>query len=57
MKAVCVAGKRNYKVSSTQSENKYVYKQITCTKFLWLYFPLDAVHVSDYISPSSRATL
>ena len=21
-----------------------------------LYFPLDALHVSDYISPSSRAT-
>ena len=36
----------------------YVYEPTRCTKFLWLvfYFPLDALHVSDYISLSSGAT-
>ena len=37
----------------------YVYKPTRCTKFLCLdfIFSLDAVHVSDCISPSSGATL
>ena len=36
----------------------YVYEPTRCTKILVirLYFLLDAVHVSDYISPSSGAT-
>ena len=35
-----------------------VYKPTRCIKFLWLDFIslLDALHVSDYISPSSGAT-
>ena len=36
----------------------YIYKPTRCTKFcvIRLYFPLDALHVSNYISPSSGAT-
>ena len=43
----------------TQPILQYVYKPTRCTKFLWirLYFPLNALHVSDCISPSSGATL
>ena len=38
---------------------QYVYEPTGSIKFLRLdfYFPLDALHVSDYISPSSGATL
>ena len=38
---------------------QYVYEPIRCTKILVirLYFLLYAVHVSDYISPSSEAIL
>ena len=37
---------------------QYVYEPTRCTKILVirLYFPLDVLHVSDYISPSSEAT-
>ena len=37
----------------------YVYKSTRCTKILVirLYFPLDVLHVSDCISPSTAATL
>ena len=36
---------------------QYVYKPTRCTKILVirLYFPLDALHVSDHVSPSSGA--
>jgi hypothetical protein len=38
---------------------QHVYEPTSCTKILAiaLYFPLDTLHVSDYISPSSGATL
>ena len=42
------------------TEHKFcVYKPTRSTKFLWLdfIFPLDVLHVSDYISPSSGANL
>ena len=37
---------------------RYVYEPTRCTKILVirLYFLLDAVHVLDYVSPSSEAT-
>ena len=36
---------------------EYVYKPTRCTKLLWirLYFLLDALHILNYISPSSGA--
>ena len=39
--------------------NVYIYiaKNDTRTFQCQLYFPLDALHVSDYISPSSGATI
>ena len=45
-------------LSNDISTALYVYEPTRCTKFLWLdfIFPLDALHVSDYISPSWRAT-
>ena len=37
---------------------QYVYKPTRCTILvIRLYFPLDALHVSDYVSPSSGAAL
>ena len=43
----------------TEEHSEYVYKPTRCTEILVirLYFLLDALHVSDYISPSSGATL
>ena len=37
---------------------QYVYEPTRCTEFVLLdfIFPLDALHVSDYISPSSGST-
>ena len=35
----------------------YINQQDTQNSVMRLYFPLDALHVSDYISPSSGATL
>ena len=34
----------------------YIKQQDTHFSVIKLYFPLDALHVSDYISPSSGAT-
>ena len=35
----------------------YINQQDAQIYVIKLYFPLDALHVSDYISPSSGATL
>ena len=37
--------------------NMYINQQDAQTSMIELYFSLDALHVSDYISPSSGATL
>ena len=37
-------------------DNMYINQQDAQNSVIRLYFPLDAVHVSDYISPSSGAT-
>ena len=34
----------------------YIYQQDAQILLIRLYFPLDVLHVSDYISPSSGAT-
>ena len=39
------------------SYNMYIKQQDEKTLVIRLYFPLDALHVSDCISPSSGATL
>ena len=39
------------------SYNMYVNQQDAQNSVIILYFILDALHVSDYISPSSGATL
>ena len=38
------------------SYNMYINQQDAQNPMIRLYFPLDALHVSDYISPSSGAT-
>ena len=38
------------------SYNMYIKQQDVHISMIKLYFPLDALHVSDYISPSSGAT-
>ena len=38
------------------SYNVYVNQQDAQILVIILYFPLDALHVSDYVSPSSGAT-
>ena len=35
----------------------YINQQDAQNSVIRLYFPLDALHVSDYVSPSSGATL
>ena len=39
------------------SYNMYINQQDAQNSVITLYFPLDALHVSDYIGPSSGATL
>ena len=38
------------------SYNMYIKQQDAQNSMVRLYFPLDALHVSDYVSPSSGAT-
>ena len=42
---------------TTNAFNMYMNQQDAQNSVIRLYFPLDALHVSDYISPSSGATL
>ena len=39
------------------SYNMYINQQDAQNSVIRLYFPLDALHVSDYIGPSSGETL
>ena len=39
------------------SYHMYINQQDAQNSVIRLYFPLDALHVSDYVSPSSGATL
>ena len=42
---------------SASSCNTYINQEDVKIFVIRLYFPIDALHVSDYISPSSGATL
>ena len=44
-------------VTYTTPCHMYINQQDAQISVIRLYFPLDAVHVSDYTSPSSGATL
>ena len=53
-----LAGRNCYNPEFKKCYNECVYKPRRCIKFcvIRLYFPLDALHVLDYVSPSSGAT-